>query len=121
MSVIVGDAFSDPQTSGVGGPCEIPGTKLNRPQALDIPYVKELMSDSIERLFVHPGISERAGLDDLRGREMLHSVIRVTIVREVNQKTIRIEFWRPPHRGFGAHNFFNITHQGGSLAGLASH
>ena len=84
MTVIIGDAFSDPQSSSVGWPREIPRSKLNRPQTLHIPHMKELVRDRVQSLLIGSRVGEGAWLNDLRRRQVLHAVPRLTIAREVN-------------------------------------
>ena len=44
--------------------------------------------------------------------------LECSIVREMNQKSVRVEFRRPPHGGFGAHDFLQVANQRGTVAGL---
>src|SRR5882724_4663019 len=98
MTVIVCNAFSDPKAARVRRPRKIPRPKLNRPQSLDVPHVKEFMRDRIKRLFIGTGVTERARLNDLSRRQVLHAIARVSVVRKVKQKGVRIELGWSPHR-----------------------
>src|ERR1700682_2762425 len=44
---------------------------------------------------------------------MLHAVARMIISGKVNQKSVGVELWRPPHRRFGTHDLLNIAHECG--------
>src|SRR5262249_57958979 len=59
MAVIIGDAFGDPQTAGVGRSREIPWSKLNWPKALDVPDMKEFVSEAVNRRFQHSRVAQR--------------------------------------------------------------
>jgi len=45
----------------------------------------------------------------------------VTIVSKVKQECIRIEFRRAPHRGFGAHDLFDVVDERRTFAAVAPH
>ena len=121
MPVVVRDAFRDPKAARVRRAGEIPWPQLNRPQTLHVPHVKEFMRNCIERLFIRTRVAELARLNNFCRRQVLHAVARVSIVRKMNQKRVRIELGLSPHRRFRAHNFFDVAHQRGALATFASH
>ena len=51
---------------------------------------------------------------------MFHAVARVAIIREVNQKSVRVEFRRSPHRRFSAHDLLDVAHQCRTLTTFAT-
>src|SRR4030095_14170671 len=92
VAVIVCDAFSDPKSTRMRRPREIPRTQLNRPQTLYVPHVKEFVRGGGESFFKLPWIGELAGQNDLRRRQVFHPVARVAVVRGVNEESGRLKF-----------------------------
>src|SRR5206468_1196672 len=112
MSVIIRETLGNPKPSCIRRASEIPWSKFNRTKSFYIPNVKKLMRDSIQRLAIHARFAKRAGLNDLRGSQMLHAISRVIVGRKMKQEGVRVKLGRTPHRSFRAHDLFNVTDQG---------
>src|SRR6185369_17191612 len=96
------------QTARAQGSREVPWSKLFGTEAFDVPNVKELVRDGAECSFVDTGFAERAGFDDLRGREMFHAVAGMIVGGVVDQERVLAEFRRAPHRNLGAHDTLDV-------------
>src|SRR5688572_15210309 len=120
MTVVGGETFGYPQRACAEWSREVPWSKFNRTQSLDVPDVKEFVRHSAECFVVNAGFSECSGLDDLRRGEMFHAVARVIVGGVVNQKGIFRKLRRPPHRHLRAHDLLDVAHERRALAAFWS-
>src|SRR5882672_10610743 len=116
MAVVISNALGDPQAARIQRARKVPRAEFSRAQPFDVPDVKKFMRYGAERVLKCTGISERARLNDLRRRQMLHAVTRPIVRRKVNQKSVGIKLRRPPHRRFGADNLLHLSYERRSLA-----
>src|SRR5262245_14222907 len=74
--------------------------------------MEELVRDSRQGIVIGVPVTQNAGLNDLRRRQMLHSIARPVIAGEMDHERVVVEFRSSPQARFSPDNLLDISNEG---------
>src|SRR5215469_9468092 len=110
--VVLSETLGNPQAPSRSGPGPIPWPEFDGTQPLHVPGMEELVRNSRQGIVIGVPVSQNAGLNDLRRRQMLHSIAGPVVVGEMDHESVVVEFRSSPHAHFSSDNLLDIPNEG---------